>query len=48
MIVGSDSHVFYDVGEFGEAEILLEEVGFPEAQIVNLDLSRLAHIGISV
>ncbi|SQI42754.1 Probable phosphatase YcdX [Leminorella richardii] len=48
VIVGSDSHVFYDVGEFGEAEILLEEVGFPEAQIVNLDLSRLAHIGISV
>lgn len=35
IIMGSDAHVSYDIGNFKYAEALLEEVGFPEELIVN-------------
>lgn len=36
VILGSDSHIWYDVGRFEEAYALLEEVGFPQELILNL------------
>lgn len=36
VILGSDAHIWYDVGRFEEAYALLEEVGFPQELILNL------------
>ena len=34
--MGSDAHIWYDVGRFDEAYALLEEVGFPQELVLNL------------
>ncbi|WP_140919069.1 phosphatase [Limnobaculum xujianqingii] len=47
VIVGSDSHIYYDVGEFSEAEKLLREVHFPEALVINHQIERLSRIRIN-
>lgn len=36
VILGSDAHIWYDVGRFDEAYALLEEVGFPQELVLNL------------
>lgn len=36
IILGSDAHIWYDVGRFEEAYALIEEVGFPEELVLNL------------
>jgi len=40
IVVGSDSHIWYDVGEFGYALALLEECSFPKELIINADRKR--------
>lgn len=41
VVVDSDAHTCWDVGEFGPALDLLDSVGFPEERILNADLDRL-------
>ena len=41
VIVSSDSHICYDIGNFTLALILLDELKFPEELIVNSSLKRL-------
>ena len=41
VVVNTDSHISYDVGQFAEAIRLLEEVRFPQELLANLDLARL-------
>ena len=36
VVLGSDAHIWYDVGRFEEAFALLDEVGFPQELILNL------------
>lgn len=36
VILGSDAHIWYDVGRFEEAYALLEEVNFPQELVLNL------------
>ncbi|MCI1964924.1 MAG: phosphatase [Oscillospiraceae bacterium] len=36
IILGSDAHIWYDVGRFDEAYDLIKEVSFPEELILNL------------
>jgi len=36
VILGSDAHIWYDVGRFDEVYALLEEVDFPQELILNL------------
>ena len=40
-VMGSDAHIWCDVGRFGESETVLEETGFPEAQLLNLRMEGL-------
>ena len=40
IMVGSDSHIWYDVGEFGYALSLLKECSFPEELVINSDKVR--------
>lgn len=41
VIVSSDAHFCEEVGEFGEALRMLEEIGFPEERIVNASWENL-------
>lgn len=41
VIVGSDSHIYCDVGRFGDALSLLEDVAFPEDLVVNTSMEKL-------
>ena len=36
VILGSDAHIWYDVGRFDEAFTLIDEVGFPKHLVLNL------------
>ena len=40
VMVGSDSHIWYSVGDFGYALALLEECGFPQELVINADRAR--------
>jgi putative hydrolase len=42
VVVSSDAHCCFDVGNVSEGYAMLEEIGFPKEQIVNLTLERLA------
>lgn len=37
IIMGSDAHVSYDIGNFRNSEKLLKEVGFPNELVINYD-----------
>lgn len=41
VVAGSDSHIYYDVGNFQEAARLLAEVDFPEELVLNARLENL-------
>ncbi|MCX7771710.1 MAG: phosphatase [Clostridia bacterium] len=41
IIVNTDSHIHYDVGEFDEALELIKKVGFPKELIANTSTERL-------
>lgn len=44
VVVNTDSHISYDIGQFAEAEALLREVEFPEELLANVALGRLRWI----
>lgn len=44
VLMGSDSHICYDIGKFDEALKLLEEVNFPEEQVLNFDRKGLEFV----
>lgn len=39
--LGTDSHISYDIGEFSEAQELLNNINFPEEYIINSSTERL-------
>lgn len=39
--LGTDSHISYDIGEFEEATKLLNDINFPEDNIINSSLEKL-------
>jgi putative hydrolase len=41
IILGSDAHFCFDIGEFSFAETLMQEVGFPDELVVNTSLHKL-------
>jgi len=41
VVVGSDAHSSFFVGDFSRALGLLEEIGFPEALVANVNLNKL-------
>ncbi|MBE6071938.1 MAG: phosphatase [Clostridium butyricum] len=47
IILGSDSHIYYDIGEFKKAYDLLKELNFPKELVINFDLERLNKILIN-
>ena len=44
IILGTDSHICYQIGKFDAALALLEETAFPEELVINFDLDRLEHV----
>ncbi len=44
VLLGTDSHICYTVGEFGDTLKLLEETKFPEELILNNDIANLAKL----
>ena len=46
VVVGSDAHSSFFVGEFGKALSLLDEIGFPEELVANVNLDRLKEKGV--
>ncbi|OCN02547.1 phosphatase [Clostridium sp. W14A] len=44
VVIGSDAHIWYDVGRFEEAFALINEVGFPEELVLNLSFDGLKMI----
>lgn len=40
IVVDSDAHFAYDIGQCPDALAMLEEIGFPEELVVNADLAR--------
>ena len=43
IMIGSDSHIWYDVGEFGYALSILEECNFPSELVVNSNTVYFEH-----
>lgn len=41
VLVSSDAHILYSVGEHGDALRMLDEMGFPEELVVNADKERV-------
>ena len=39
--LGTDSHISYDIGEFDEAISLLNDINFPESNIINSSVEKL-------
>lgn len=44
IILGSDAHIYYDVGVFRECVQLLKELDFPEELVVNYELDSLKYV----
>jgi putative hydrolase len=44
IILGSDAHIYYDVGAFHECVQLLKELDFPEKLVVNYELDSLKYV----
>jgi putative hydrolase len=41
VIIGSDAHISFDVGNFDAAKEMLEQIGMPEELVVNTSVQRL-------
>ena len=41
IVVGSDAHSAFFVGEFGKSLAMLDEIGFPEELVINTSLEKL-------
>ncbi len=44
VIMGTDSHYCTQVGDFTDSYHILEELNFPEKQIINMDVKRLSYV----
>ncbi|MFR1707322.1 MAG: phosphatase [Clostridium sp.] len=44
IIIGSDAHIYYDVGEFSSCYDLLKELDFPEKLVLNFNMDSLEYI----
>lgn len=44
ILMGTDSHICYEIGRFDAALALLEELDFPEEQVINYDPARLFYV----
>ena len=44
VLMGTDSHICYTIGDFSEAEKLLEQVGFPSELVLNYDIRNLEKV----
>jgi len=44
IIMGSDAHIYYDVGEFSSCYELLTEIDFPEELVLNFNMDSLEYI----
>jgi putative hydrolase len=44
IIMGSDAHIYYDVGEFSSCYELLKEIDFPKDLVLNFNLDSLEYI----
>lgn len=44
IILGSDAHIYYDVGDVAQAVKIIEEVGYPEELVLNASEDGLAYI----
>lgn len=44
ILLGSDAHIYLDVGRFDEALALIEEVDFPEELIINTSVEKLEEL----
>ena len=41
IVMGSDSHMYYDIGLFDNCEKIIKEVGFPEELILNYNIEKI-------
>ena len=44
VIMGTDSHICYAVGDFTEAEKLMREIGFPGELVLNYDPENIRRL----
>lgn len=44
ILMGTDSHICYEIGHFEDSIQVLRDVGFPPEQIINLDIKRLPYV----
>lgn len=44
VLIGSDSHISYTIGQFGEALAMMEEIGFPEELVINSDPAGITRV----
>lgn len=44
IILGSDAHIYYDVGDVAQAVKIIEEVGYPEELVLNASEDGIAYI----
>lgn len=44
IIMGSDAHIYYDVGELSSCYELLKEINFPEELVLNFNMDSLEYV----
>lgn len=44
ILMGTDSHICYEIGHFEDSMEMLREVDFPEELVINFDLNRLPYV----
>ena len=44
VLMGTDSHICYEIGHFEDSMALLRELDFPEEQVINFDVDRLGYV----
>lgn len=44
VLMGTDSHICYEIGRFEDSMEVLREVDFPEELVINFDLERLSYV----
>jgi putative hydrolase len=44
ILMGTDSHICWEVGDFRRSMKLLSDLNFPEDLIINFDLNKLSYV----
>ena len=44
VLMGTDSHICYEIGHFEDSMALLKELDFPAEQVINFDVDRLGYV----